>query len=249
MEVKRVGIGQGLSWFGAGWRIFQTALGAWLVATIAYIGLSLILSFIPFVGPLVLTLIAPALFAGLLIMAHNARTGGEATAGMLFEGLSDPEIRGSLLLLGAVSIGAAVLAGAAFLVLGMGSVMAGAGMTSMSGGGEEAAFGAVAAMGSGFLLGLLVSLGIALLVTMALFYAVPLVALRGAEPVAAMKASIRAVLRNILPLLAFSVVYILLAILAAIPLGLGFLILFPVSAAAVYQSFEEIFPEAIPAAA
>jgi uncharacterized membrane protein len=46
-----------------------------------------------------------------------------------------------------------------------------------------------------------------------------------------------------LPLLVFGLVYLVLAVVAAIPFGLGFLILFPVTICALYASYREVFGE------
>jgi uncharacterized membrane protein len=59
--------------------------------------------------------------------------------------------------------------------------------------------------------------------------------------VAAVKASFSACFKNLLPLLVFGVVYAVLAIIAVIPLGLGLLLLIPVSLCAGYCSYKDIF--------
>lgn len=60
-------------------------------------------------------------------------------------------------------------------------------------------------------------------------------------PVESIKTSFSACLKNILPLLVFGIIYFLLAIVAAIPILLGFLILIPVSILAMYCSYKSIF--------
>jgi uncharacterized membrane protein len=49
-----------------------------------------------------------------------------------------------------------------------------------------------------------------------------------------------------LPLLVFGLVYLVLAVAAVIPLGLGFLVLGPVTVCAVYASYREIFGGSAP---
>ena len=46
-----------------------------------------------------------------------------------------------------------------------------------------------------------------------------------------------------LPLLVFGLIYIVLAAVAMLPLGLGFLILGPVTACAAYASYREVFAD------
>jgi uncharacterized membrane protein len=65
--------------------------------------------------------------------------------------------------------------------------------------------------------------------------------LRNDEPLASMKTSFVACLANIWPMLVYSLVGLVLAIVATIPFGLGWLVLGPVFAASVYASFKDIF--------
>jgi uncharacterized membrane protein len=76
---------------------------------------------------------------------------------------------------------------------------------------------------------------------MALLYGVPLVMLAGQNAWPAVQDSIAACWTNMLPLLVFGLVYLGLIVVAAIPLGLGFVILFPVTVCAAYASYREVF--------
>ncbi len=76
---------------------------------------------------------------------------------------------------------------------------------------------------------------------MAIWFAPALVVLRGDEPFAAMKTSFNACLRNVVPFLVYGLVGLLLAILATIPLGLGWFVLAPVYAASIYAGYKDIF--------
>jgi uncharacterized membrane protein len=96
-------------------------------------------------------------------------------------------------------------------------------------------------MGLTALVVVLVGLLFAVPVLMAFWFAPALVVLRGDEPFAAMKTSFRACLRNMPPFLIYGLLGILFAILASIPLGLGFIVLIPVGMVTVYTSYKEIF--------
>jgi uncharacterized membrane protein len=76
---------------------------------------------------------------------------------------------------------------------------------------------------------------------MAYWFAPALVMLRGDEPVTALKASFNACLVNIGPMLIYSIIGVVLAIVATIPFGLGWLVLGPVFAASIYTSYKDIF--------
>ncbi|MDZ7748437.1 MAG: hypothetical protein U5K43_05995 [Halofilum sp. (in: g-proteobacteria)] len=74
-----------------------------------------------------------------------------------------------------------------------------------------------------------------------MLFSVPRVMFGAAAPGQALKESFQATLANIGAYIVFAIVYIILSIIAAIPLGLGFLILIPVIAGAVYHANREVF--------
>ena len=104
----------------------------------------------------------------------------------------------------------------------------------------EAAGGILAGAG---LIVILIMLTIGFVVAMALFYGVPLVMLGRQNAWPAIQASIVACWINILPFLVFGLIYIVLAFIAAVPFGLGFLVLGPVTVCAIYASYREVFED------
>ena len=70
--------------------------------------------------------------------------------------------------------------------------------------------------------------GESLLATAALWFAPALVVFRHVAPVDAVMASLRAVLKNVLPFLLYGLIQLVLAVAASIPFGLGWLVLLPV---------------------
>lgn len=228
MKAQRVAPERGLGWFQSGWQMFTAAIGAWLLATVIFLALALILSLIPPIGNLVLALISPPLTAGFLLMARSAQEGETVRVGLLFQGLAEPGIRGSLLGLGLVSVIGTVIGGIFLAITGA------AGLA-----GAEPVVG----LSPAILLGWLLYFGIMVLVALALFFAVPLVTFtrRGAWP--SVQYSLAACLQNLGAVILFFFAYLVLAFLAALPLGLGFLILIPVVMGAIYQAYQEVFPE------
>ena len=100
------------------------------------------------------------------------------------------------------------------------------------------------ALGIGALLVVLVSLALILPVYMALWFAPALVALAGrAAPTRAIAQSFRGCLKNIIPFLVYGVILFVLAIVATLPLMLGWLVLGPVVIASVYAAYRDIFFE------
>ena len=236
MQTNTVDAGQGLAWFAEGWKLFVKSPGMWIVSTIVFIVIAIVLSLIPFLGQLIFGLIVVALVAGLLNGAKTVDEGGELTLGTLFSGLGDSAKRGRLLILGVlllvVEIIVAVIVGA--------SVMSGPMMAGMGGGmsGELPAI----QFGMSMFVGLLLGLVLLAVMLMAFVYAIPLVMFTDVDAIQAIKSSFNAGLNNFLPLGVFGIIYVILGIVAAIPFGLGFLVLFPVTICAWYYSYKAIFP-------
>ena len=61
------------------------------------------------------------------------------------------------------------------------------------------------------------------------------------DAVDALKASFSANLKNLVPMLIYSIFVLVLAFFAALPAGLGFLILVPVLAGSIYAQYRDIF--------
>jgi uncharacterized membrane protein len=99
----------------------------------------------------------------------------------------------------------------------------------------------VAQIGLGLLLGTLVFLALIVPVLMATWFAPALVLFDRLAAIDAMKLSFGGCLRNLVPFLLYGVIGCGLLIVAAIPLGLGLLILSPVLIASVYTSYCDIF--------
>ncbi|NJN47588.1 MAG: hypothetical protein HC808_15160 [Candidatus Competibacteraceae bacterium] len=238
MTVVKVDAGQGWSWIKDGWRLFIKAPGMWIVMLLIYLGINIVLSFIPLVGALATTLIAPALVGGMLYGAASLDRGEDLAIPHLFQAFQNQGRLGPMLTLGALLLGCYIVMGLIVVAVIFGGAI-GSGVLSgnLS---EEQLMGL--ALGSGLIFALIL-LVLSFFIAMALFYAIPLVMLGGQSPWAAIQSSFSACLTNFLPLLVFGLIYLGLAFLALIPLGLGFLVLVPVTFAAIYASYQEVFPE------
>jgi uncharacterized membrane protein len=103
--------------------------------------------------------------------------------------------------------------------------------------------GASIAVG-GFLVGAMLWLALSVPIAMAIWFAPALVLFNDMPPVDALKASFNACLRNIVAFLVFGLIVMVLCFFAALPVGLGFLVLGPVLAGAIYASYRDIFAAA-----
>lgn len=233
MQAKNVNAGQGASWFSCGWNLFKKDFGTWFIMFLIFIAIAIVLSLIPFIGSLALSVITPVLIAGFMYSANKMEQGDSIETGDLFQGFKDKERMNKLLILGGLSLLASIL-----LMVIMFALVGGSAVMNTS---ESGAVDPQAMMSAGMGISMLLILLVALFVSMGFFYATPLVMLDNIAPIESVKISFSACLNNILPLLVFGIVYFLLAIVAAIPIFLGFLILIPVSILAVYCSYKSIF--------
>lgn len=239
MQATRVEAMSGWNWFTEGWRAFSNSPGMWVVLVLIWFILMVVLSVIPLIGGLALALVSPGLVGGMLYAARESLDGREVQVEHLFTGLRDPATRNRLLLLGAITLGFSVLMAV------VAAVFIGGSMTML----DPMQAGQAPQIGLGGLLGFLFVLAFSLLLGMALFFAVPLVMFTDSRPMDALKASFSASIANIPALLVFGLVYLVLAFVAAIPMMLGYLVLLPVTLAAAYQAFVDIFPDSVTAEA
>ncbi len=233
MEAKNVSAARGAEWFTCGWNLFKQDFGTWFIMFLLFIGIAIVLNFIPFIGTLALSVITPALIAGFMFSASQIDQGNDIEIAHLFQGFKDKSRMNNLLTLGGLYLVAQILLAIILFAL--------VGSNAMMSTGETGDIDPQTMMTGSMMISMLLVLLVALIIAMAFIYATPLVMLDNMKPVAAVKASFSACLQNILPLLVFGIVYILLAIIAAIPLFLGFLILLPVSILAMYCSYKSIF--------
>jgi uncharacterized membrane protein len=95
----------------------------------------------------------------------------------------------------------------------------------------------------GAMLAPLIILALSLPIYMAIWFASPLVMLNNLGVGEAIKGSFSGCLKNIVPFLVFSVAFLLLAIVATIPIGLGWLVLGPVLLASIHTAYRDIYYE------
>ena len=231
--------GRGGDWWGSAWRLFTAAPAIWIIVTIVYVALMMVLSLIPILGQLAVSLLHPVFAGGIVLGCREQDRGGELSVQHLFAGFKEklgPLVIVALLYLGGWFVVGCFTVALAFATLG-GGVLAGL----ASGDPMEAGALLLGTVGLTALLVLLVGLLFSVPLLMAFWFAPALVVLRGDEPVAAMQTSFRACLRNIPPFLIYGLLGILFMILACIPFFLGLLVLIPVGLATLYTSYKDIF--------
>ncbi|WP_280154655.1 BPSS1780 family membrane protein [Piscinibacter sp. XHJ-5] len=233
-EPRNVEAGRGTGWWTEGWALFTKNAGLWIVLGLILLVVFVVLSFIPFIGWLATSLLAPVFIGSWMLAARKVEGGGTLEVGDLFLAFKGEQMTQLLV------VGALLLAGTFVIALVVGMLGFGAAAGMMAGDHSGSAGGMMAAAGAG-MLAFLVMMALGVLVAMAFWFAPALVVFRNVAPVDAMKSSFAACLKNIVPMLVYGVLYILAAIVASIPFGLGWIVLVPLVLLTIYVSYKDIY--------
>ncbi len=225
--------GNGWTWIAEGWGLFKHQPGVWIGIVVVLLVISVIAAFIPVIGSIGMMVLFPVFTAGIMMGCRAIDEGGDLQFSHLFAGFR--ERLGTLAAVGAIYLVATMVIA---LVVG---IVTGVGMVAMmSGGGANDPAAAAGALTS-ILLASLVMLALMLPVIMAVWFAPQLVVFNERGALDAMKESFSGCLRNIVPFLVYGIIAMVLAILASIPLALGWLVLGPVLAASMYTAYRDIY--------
>lgn len=241
MYHKVTGASEGWAWFACGWRMFARDPLLWIALLLIFFVIMIALSAVPLIGGLAVPLISPVLMAGLMFAAAESENGRAVDIGQLFTGFSDSSKLNPLLAVGAISLGANIAIMLVVLV-SVGDPLIS--VMSAAAKGVQTVNPFLLVSGGAWitmLVGFLIALTLELLLMMGMVYAPALVMLENVEPIDAVKSSFMASLVNWLPLLIFSLVYLVFAVIATIPFLLGYIVLVPVTMCAVYCSYRGIY--------
>jgi uncharacterized membrane protein len=238
-EPRTASAGSGGAWWKEGWHLFARSPFVWIAVTLLYVLIMIALSAIPLVNMIAPSILGPVFAGGVLSGFREVDRGAEAKISYLFASFNERLVPLAVLgLLYLVATFVIVLIAGAVLLFGIGVE----GLKALlSGDPVQSASAMLGAIGYTMLLAILVGLLLGIPVAMAFWFAPALVALEGSDPIAAIKRSFEGCLRNILSMLVYGLYGIVLAILATIPFGLGWIVLAPVFAGSVYASYKEIF--------
>lgn len=229
----------GIAWYLQGWRLFTRQPMLLLGMFYAFLASLMALSLIPMLGGLASTLLAPVLGAGLYQALDAIARGQEARFEFLFSGFR--ERLQPLMLLGLILLGLEIVISLMLLMTPAADLF-----TQLATTGKINPAQALPPMlwATPFLVLLAV-------VLMAYQFALPLVALHGLEPVAALKLSLLGGFANWRALLVFGMVYLgiglLLALIGTVSAWLLlagmllFLFLMPMLTCATYAAYRDIF--------
>lgn len=240
-EPRMVAGGRGAAWWSEAWRLFTPAVGVWILVILILIAINLGASLVPLVGTLATQVLYPVFIGGLMLGCRALDRGNPMTVGHLFGGFA--QCTGPLFIVGLIYAGLALLI--TLIVVGMMIAIFGVTIFGMLTGAVSPSQTGVALENVvlAVLLGFLFFLLLLLPLIMAIWFAPALVMLGGLSPGAAMKVSFIGCLHNMVPFLVYCLVGVVLAILATIPFGLGWFVLFPVTIATIYTSYCDIFED------
>ncbi|MCW8891294.1 MAG: BPSS1780 family membrane protein [Sedimenticola sp.] len=230
--------GAGWHWITRGFWHFKQNPVAWILTMVVWVVLSIVVSFIPFVGSLAITLFSPVVLAGFMLGCAAQDHGEDFELSHLFAGFSSSV--GQLVLVGLLYL-------AGFFIIGIIIAMVGGGVMIGMMGGMEAMenpdptmMSSTAGVGSVILM-IVVAFGLSIPLLMAYWFAPALIAMEGLSAMAAMKLSFIGCLKNMLPFLVYGIVAIIIVFIGAIPVGLGLLVVMPVMTASVYTAYRAIY--------
>ncbi|HTI48386.1 MAG TPA: BPSS1780 family membrane protein [Casimicrobiaceae bacterium] len=239
-EPRHLASGYGASWWGEGWRIFAAAPGTWIGITLILLVLMFLMVIVPIIGHIAQTLLLPVFAGGVILGCHALARGEPLRVGHLFDGFGSGRF-GALIVLGLVMLAAGIVLSvicAMIVVLAVGfggfAALASLDPTNLD-------LRVLTSLGVGFLIVFLVALIGVALIAMAYWFAPALVVLNNEEPLRALSKSFVASWRNLGAMAIYGIIYIGLAIVATIPLGLGWLVLAPMLIGSCYAGWRTIF--------
>ncbi len=233
MQTRTVAAGRGWEWIVEGFRIFRKQPLTWIALLVVMVVIWFASLMIPMIGALAISLLSPVFFAGLMLACRSTDQDEEPELGQLFAAFKTHA--SPLVTVGGIYlVGNIVTVGIVFAIAGGSALPA---LMGQTGGDLEAMRTAL----RGLLLGLTVGMVVFLPVLMAVWFAPLLIVFHDAPPVASMKASFAACLRNTVPFLVYGVAILVLWLIASIPLMLGLIVLLPVLVCSIYASYRDIF--------
>jgi hypothetical protein len=213
VEPRAVAAGRGFAWWGEGWRIFLSSPGTWIVVTIVYGIVSVLVNIVPYVGAVGHSLLTPVFVGGAMVGCRALERGEPLRVSHLFEGFQGPHFV-PLMIIGAVNIALAI----ALLALSGGGILGVVGLgdlSTLSRQTDPLAVPLGAMTGTALLVAVLV-LVVSAAFAMLNWFAPALVVLRGLSGFDAMKLSFVSCLRNWLAFLAYGLVVVVAGILLTI---------------------------------
>jgi len=228
--------GNGWTWIADAWRFTSgqrwVFLGVILLLWIVQLGVN----FVPVLGPLASTFLAPFLVGGFTLGCDAVRRGQQLEVGHLFLGFQR-RYAGKLLLTGAVSFAMYIAMGIVVALIILASIG-----PSLFESGQPPTPEVIGQYWLQILLAVLVFMALSVPATMALLFVPPLVVLNDSEVIAAVRVSFIACLKNVVPFLIWGIVGLVMLVLATpVFLFVGWFFAGALLVVSLYVSYRDIF--------
>lgn len=229
LSIRQVPAGNAWAWIVNGFNLFKANPAMWIILLVIYLAIMIPVSMLPVIGSVVSTLLAPVFAAGMMWGCQALVRNQDLEINHLFEGFKHNTSQ--LIAIGGIYM-ASLLFIAVIVVLTMDKdtvelLVKGKDLTP-----EQA---------DGVLMPILIAMLLMMPVLMAYWFAPILAGLHNLTAVDAMKLSFAACLKNMLPFLLYGVIFMVLLIIAIIPVGLGLVIVVPMMMTSLYSSYTDIF--------
>jgi len=235
----------GWHWIKDGFAYFMASPGIWIASIIIMVIIMFLLAFIPILGSFLSNFLTTIFTAGLMLGCSAIDKGEPLDINHLFAGFK--KNTGNLVLVSLLyMVGMIVI----MLIIGLILVLTGgatgmfAEMAANAQGGAASPEQIQAMMGVGGI-AMLVGLAAMIPLAMAYYFAPVLIIKHNLGPMEAMKLSFRGCLKNMIPFLVYGIIMLILAIVASLPVFLGWLVLGPVLIASLYAAYKDIFLDAV----
>lgn len=234
-EPKRLPIGMGWDFWRDAFTIFKQNALSWFLCGLAYIGIIIVLSLLsavlPIIADMVIGIIGLILVAGFSYKAHLQVSEEDNSVSDIFAGFQVNVLR-QIGLYFVFFIGMVIAIVVAAVVA---TSVLGAGVSDLTWLDNLDEFGVMT-----ILLLLLVMLLFIMPLLMMVWFAPILIFFHDLSIIQAMSLSFKACLANILPFFWYSVVFVLFALIASLPVMLGWLVLLPLFMLTYYSSYRHI---------
>ncbi|GJM04747.1 MAG: hypothetical protein DHS20C09_07380 [marine bacterium B5-7] len=235
LYIQSMSFARGYAWIAEAWPYFTRNPLGWIAAMVVFFLIAMVVSIIP-LGGIVLNIFYPVVVGGFMLGCIAHREGGSFEFQYLFAGFKDAYLK-RLAMLGVfytiITFAVIVLIGVlAFVMLGGFEFFQEI---------EQAQIEDVSAYATDIMLLSLIAVTLFTPCVMAIWFAPIIIISSDETTISAMLLSFNACLKNIFPFLLYGMVVFILAIIASIPLMLGYLVLLPVLSASVYVSYLDCF--------
>ncbi|MFK8031067.1 MAG: BPSS1780 family membrane protein [Gammaproteobacteria bacterium] len=224
---RAVPAGRGITWIAEAFGLFKAFPMPWVTTGLTLFGLSMLSGLIPVAGGVFNTVVTSLVLSGIVLGCAAQEFGEEYSVNYLFVGFNKPQ---KIIALSLIYVG--VMYTILILVLGP------LGRTIVMGKLDPAVLEQQLEAQSA---NMLIVIALMLPVFMATWFAIALITLHGLSVLDAMRLSFLGSLRNLLPMLLFSVALGFLFFIAVLPFFLGLLIMYPIMLISTYTAYRDIF--------